>query len=195
MSTLLLFSGGIESTAIAYWKRPDFLLHIDYGHLPALGELRAARAIATRINLPLKAVRADCSTIGSGELAGCTPIACAPSPSWWPFRNQLLVTLGATVALDLGADIVLFGSVASDRLYADGTPQFLDTLRALIGLQEGNLCLEAPAINLTTSQLVQESHVPYSLLAWTHSCHVSNWACGQCRGCIHHYQVMQESCP
>jgi 7-cyano-7-deazaguanine synthase len=195
MSAVLLFSGGIESTAIAYWKRPEFLLHIDYGHRPAMGELRAARAIAKRTNLSLKEVRVDCSAIGSGELAGCAPKSCAPASSWWPFRNQLLITFGATVALDLCADILYFGSVATDRLYADNSPQFLDTLRRLIALQEGNLSLEGPAINLTTRQLVHESRIPYSLLAWTHSCHVSNWACGQCRGCLHHYRIMQEGRP
>jgi len=173
MSTLLLFSGGIESTALAFWKRPDLLLHIDYGHLAAQGELRAARAIATRINLPLNELRADCSTIGSGALAGRPAALPAPASSWWPFRNQLLITLGAAFALNHGIDTLLLGSVASDRLYLDGTANFVNCLRELLGLQEGHICLEAPAISLTTNQLIQQSKIPCSLLAWggiTRSC-------------------------
>lgn len=194
MNSLLLFSGGIESTAIAFWKRPDLLLHIDYGHLPAQGEIRAARTIATRLQLPLKEARIDCSATGSGELSGRAHALCAPATSWWPFRNQLLITLGAAVAVNLGIEILLIGSVASDRLYADSTPEFLEAMRNTIRLQEGGVTLVAPAIHLTTSQLVQESQVPRSLLARTHSCHVSNVACGQCRGCLHHYQTAREAC-
>jgi 7-cyano-7-deazaguanine synthase len=95
MSSLLLFSGGIDSAAIAYWKRPDLLLHIDYGHITATGELRAARTIAKRVAIPLKELRTDCSAIGYGDLAGGRSAPSAPASSWWPFRNQLLATLEA----------------------------------------------------------------------------------------------------
>jgi 7-cyano-7-deazaguanine synthase len=195
MSSLLLFSGGVDSAAIAYWKRPDLLLHIDYGQVPAQGELRAARIIASRLNLPLRELRADCSAIGSGDLAGSLPSLSAPASSWWPFRNQLLVTLGAAVAIHLDVDIMLIGTVASDGLYMDGRPEFIHALNNLLLVQEGGLRLQAPAIHLTASQLVRESGIPCSILAWSHSCHVSDFSCGQCRGCISRYSTICDACP
>lgn len=194
MNSLLLFSGGIDSAALAYWKRPDLLLHIDYGQIPASGELKAAQIIATRLNLPLKELRADCSAVGSGDLAGRPSHSRAPTSSWWPFRNQLLATLGSAVALDLGLDTVLIGTVASDDLYSDGGPEFFRVLRSLIELQEGKIGLEAPALYLTTGQLIQMSGIPCSMLGWAFSCHMSNWACGQCRGCLNRYRTIRDAC-
>ena len=49
--------------------------------------------------------------------------------------------------------------------------------------QEGNIRVEAPAINLTSKELIEISNIPSSLLFCAHSCHKSSVACGQCRGC------------
>lgn len=184
MRSLLLFSGGVDSAAIAYWRRPELLLYIDYGQRPACGEIRAARAIARRVKLPLKQLRVDCSAIGSGDLCGKAQLPIAASSSWWPFRNQLLATIGAAFALQESLDAIILGIVHSDQLFADSTSGFADQMRTLLGMQEGRLRLETPAINLTTAELVATSGIPGSLLAWTHSCHVSDWACGQCKGCL-----------
>lgn len=45
---------------------------------------------------------------------------------------------------------------------------------------------------MTTAELVRHSGVPREILAWAHSCHTGNLACGQCRGCVKHYQVTKE---
>lgn len=38
----LLLSGGLDSTAIAAWQRPDVCVTVDYGQRPARGELAAS---------------------------------------------------------------------------------------------------------------------------------------------------------
>ena len=40
MNTALLLSGGMDSIALAYWKRPDIALTIDYGQAAADAEER-----------------------------------------------------------------------------------------------------------------------------------------------------------
>ena len=35
MKTALLLSGGMHSVAIAWWRRPNIAITIDYGQLPA----------------------------------------------------------------------------------------------------------------------------------------------------------------
>jgi len=53
----------------------------------------------------------------------------------------------------------------------------------LMKFQEGGLRVVAPAIGFTTAELVRMVGVPAGLLAWSHSCHKADIACGDCRGC------------
>lgn len=105
-------------------------------------------------------------------------------------RNQLLITLAAMRAVDLGVTELLIASVKSDSNYRDGTAEFADRIDQLVSFQEGGLRVRAPASHLTTEELVRQSAVPFSLLAWAHSCHCSNLACGDCRGCYKHQTTM-----
>lgn len=192
MSTGLLLSGGIDSIAIAYWKRPSVAITIDYGHAPAAAEIDASVQVCQALGIQHDVVRIDCSSLGSGDLANAPALSVAPVPEWWPFRNQLLVTIAAAHALRLDIKQLLVGTVVSDRAHADGSPPFIETLSRLLQLQEGELSLEAPAIGMSSADLVRASGIPAGLLAWAHSCHVGCFACGQCRGCAKHFTTMQE---
>ena len=90
---VLLFSGGIDSTCIAWLERPDRLAFVDYGQIPAKGELRACRSIADALDLPLDVHTADLRSFGGGLMAGGAAEGAAPE--FWPFRNQMLITLAA----------------------------------------------------------------------------------------------------
>jgi 7-cyano-7-deazaguanine synthase len=149
VKTGLLLSGGIDSIAIAFWKRPDIALTIDYGHLPALGEIQAAAAVCASLGIPHKILRIDCSALGSGDLAGRAHLRQAPVTEWWPYRNQLLVTIGAAYLLSFDISALLLGCVRTDASHADGRPEFIDLLSRLLGLQEGKMGLSAPAQTAT----------------------------------------------
>lgn len=190
--TAILLSGGIDSIALAHWKRPELAITVNYGQLPALAELDASRAAAQALRLEHEIVSIDCRAIGSGDLAGSPPHRAAPASDWWPYRNQLLITIAAARALACGASGLLIGTVASDHFHVDGRPEFLALMAAVLRLQEGNLELEAPAATMSSAALVRTSGVPIEILAWAHSCHKSNFACGRCRGCMKHFEVMQE---
>ena len=188
----LLLSGGMDSIALAHWNKPDLALTIDYGQAPAEAELTAATQASAEIGIRHESIRVDCSSLGSGDLAGRPALDAAPVPEWWPYRNQMLVTLAAMRAIALGAREILVGSVAGDSSHADGRPEFFEALDRLMALQEGGVRIRAPANGMTSAELIRMSAVPRSLLAWSHSCHVGNLACGSCRGCVKHYQVMGE---
>ena len=192
MNRAILLSGGVDSSAIAFLEQPQLAIFVDYGQMPAVGELRAARAITKRLGIPLEAIRIDCSSLGSGDMAGTCASPYAPVPEWWPYRNQLLVTLAAPVALNMGAQEMLVGAVSTDGQHTDGTAEFIKTLNQLMIIQEGRIGVSAPAIGKTSVELVRDSGIPLSLLAWTHSCHVANLACGQCRGCVKRANVLDE---
>lgn len=192
MSTGILLSGGMDSIALAYWKRPGVAYTVDYGQVPAAGEICAANAVCDALDIRHRIIRADCREIGSGDMAGGNPSGLAPVSEWWPFRNQLLLTLAGAAAIADGVGELIFGAISTDSVHADGRLEFFERISALIGFQEGGIRVTAPAIELTSVELVRKSGVPLSILAWSHSCHVAALACGTCRGCVKHAETMME---
>lgn len=190
--TGVLLSGGMDSIAVAYWRRPSVAFTVDYGQVSAVGEINAASAVAEALGIDHHLIRIDLRSLGSGDLAGTAPLSIAPIPEWWPFRNQMLVTLAAMQGIKLGVDRLLIGAVKSDSQHADGTEAFIDQFDTLLRMQEGSIALDAPAIHLTSAELLRASRVPREVLGWAHSCHVSAYACGMCRGCRKHYETLEQ---
>jgi 7-cyano-7-deazaguanine synthase len=196
MSRAILLSGGIDSIALTFWLRPQVAITIDYGQRASRAEITASAEICRSINIAHEVIRADCSEIGAGNMCSAVNRASRlvgespPTPEWWPFRNQLLITLGAATALSRGARELMIGTVSTDRCHLDGTPSFLRLIDQLLRSQEGGLRVSAPAQKLTSAQLVKRSRIPRKILAWAHSCHVGDFACGKCRGCQKHLAVM-----
>ena len=189
--TAILLSGGMDSTAVAYWHRPSLAITVDYGHVSAAGELRAAAAIADELGMQHEIIEADLLTLGSGDMAGQAAIHIAPIPEWWPFRNQMLITLAAMRGVALDVTRLLIGTVKSDSSHADGRCEFIAAMDDVLKMQEGGLRLEAPAKALTAVELIRTSAIPREILAWAHSCHVAEHACGVCRGCCKHYDTYE----
>jgi 7-cyano-7-deazaguanine synthase len=187
-----LLSGGLDSIALTYWQRPDVTITADYGQKAAATEIAVAAEVSRRLDAQHLVVRVDCAQLGSGDMAHSQPLRMAPVPEWWPFRNQLLLTLAGMRAIGLGVTELLVGSVLSDGSHADGRDTFYERADALMSMQEGGMRVFAPAIGMTTVELVRTSGVPRELLAWAHSCHTGALACGACRGCHKHYGVMHE---
>lgn len=192
IKSALLLSGGMDSIAIAYWRRPEVAITIDYGQRPAKGEVRAAQAVAAELKIEHHVIYADLSALGSGDMAGGSALSLAPVPEWWPYRNQMLLTLGAMKGIALGIKRLLIGTLKTDAQHGDGRAEFIQAMDALLRQQEGEMTLEAPAIEFTAVELVRRSGVPMEVLAWAHSCHVGEYACGLCRGCRKHYETLRE---
>ncbi len=190
--TALLLSGGMDSAALAFWKRPTLAITIDYGQASARGEIRAATQIAKELGIALEIIRLDCAALGSGDLAGKAAIAGSPAPEWWPYRNQFLVTVAAMKAIPLGITSLLVGSVKSDSFHVDGRAEFYEQLDRLVAMQEGSLRVEAPGLGFSSAELIRHSGIPDSLIGWAHSCHKAEYACGSCRGCWKRQNVLDE---
>jgi 7-cyano-7-deazaguanine synthase len=192
MASAILLSGGIDSIALACWRKPDLAITIDYGQVCAEAEEIAAREAAAALQIPHELLRVDCATLGSGILARRDRLHNAPTPEWWPYRNQLLVTIGVMRAIRSGIREVWVGTVSGDGRHADGRPQFIKLIDELVAMQEGALRVKSPAIGMSSTELVRISGATRSLMAWAHSCHRHNSPCGACRGCYKHEAVMQE---
>lgn len=85
------------------------------------------------------------------------------------------------------------GCVVTDReRHVDGSADFYELLDRLVSMQEGGIRVAAPAISMTSAELVSVSGIRDEVLAWTHSCHISSMACGACPGCDKRRSVLQE---
>jgi 7-cyano-7-deazaguanine synthase len=184
----LLLSGGLDSTALAYWLRPDLTLTVDYGQAPAAGEIRAASIVSSELGIPHEVVAVDASSLGAGPLASSAPIREDMPLEWWPYRNQMLVTFAAMQIAGRGFDEILIGTVSDDSRHSDGTPEFVAALDQLLSIQIPYTRLKAPAVRLTPAELLDRSRAPMSLLGWTISCHRDPEGCGDCPGCARHFE-------
>lgn len=194
--TVLLLSGGLDSAALAAWIRPALTLFVDYGQKPRDAEARAARAVAAHLNLPFTAISLPLTDLGGGLMHDDTPLPGAPSPEWWPFRNQFLATAGAAVAVQHQLEMVALASVRGDGdRHVDGSESFYERLNAVMMIQEGGVQLAAPAIHLSTLELLHTVNAERALIGWTVSCHRANQPCGDCPGCWKRELVLAEYLP
>jgi 7-cyano-7-deazaguanine synthase len=191
--TVLMLSGGLDSAALALLIRPSLTVFVDYGQKPRAAESTAAHAVAAHLGLPLLVVRLPLSDLGGGLMHDDTPMPNAPSPEWWPFRNQFLATAGAAVAVKHALTRVALASVRGDgERHVDGSEPFYERLSAVMQLQEGGVSVSAPAIHLSTVELLHQANADRSLIGWTVSCHRSNEPCGDCPGCWKRELVLNE---
>lgn len=195
-TTAILLSGGIDSTALTYLHREEilFAITINYGQKSALREIEVSSKICKVLNITHEIINVNCSSLGSGEMciADDASLSLSPISEWWPYRNQLLITLASMKAIKFGVKKLLFGAVKTDNRFVDGTNNFFNSINATISIQEGNLFIEAPAIKLTSVELVKKSKIPEEILYWAHSCHVANEPCGICNGCIKYMEVIRQ---
>lgn len=184
VKTGLLLSGGMDSIAIACWKRPQWAVTIDYGQKAAAAERLAATQVCRELGIEHDVITVDCSSLGSGDMAHKAVDVRGSTSDWWPYRNQLLITLASMRAIASEVQTLYIGTVKSDgESHRDGALEFVTRMDGLMQFQEGGLRVIAPAIEYTTAELIRMANVPAGLLAWSHSCHKANTACGDCRGC------------
>lgn len=188
----ILLSGGMDSIAVSYWKRPQYSFTIDYGQRASGSEIQAAAQVSSQLGMEHHIITVDCSGLGSGDMSEIKSLSVSPVTEWWQYRNQLLVTLACMKGISFGMTELMVGSVATDDSHKDGTLEFYQRISDLIQYQEGNISITCPAINLSTVELIRESKVANSLLLWAHSCHTSNQPCMNCKGCKKYLYTLQE---
>lgn len=182
----------MDSISLAYWKKPKYAFTIDYGQKSAKAEIEAARQVSRYIGMEHHVIHIDCSSLGSGDMNGQKALDIAPISEWWPYRNQLLITFACMKGVVLNINKLYAGSVLTDSMHADGTKDFYKKASDLIKLQEGNISISVPAIEMSTIDLIKKSKIPMSILLWAHSCHTSNEPCMHCNGCKKYLYTLQQ---
>nr|AGU11099.1 ExsB [uncultured organism] len=192
MKKAILLSGGIDSICLIYGLNPDIAYTIDYGQIVAEREIYVSKFICKELGIIHKIIKVDCRDLGAGTLANSDNLSVSPSEEWWPFRNQLLITLASMQGIKDGISELYLASVKSDNFHKDGTKIFYNLTNELVSFQEGGIKVFCPTLDYYSHELVNKYKVPLKLLSIAHSCHTSNIACGRCSGCIKQLKIRYE---
>ncbi|MBN9292387.1 MAG: 7-cyano-7-deazaguanine synthase [Flavobacteriia bacterium] len=188
----VLLSGGIDSICLTYGIKPQIAYTIDYGQTVAEREIYVSEFICKELGIQHKCIKVDCRNLGTGTLANSKEHKLSPSVEWWPYRNQLLITLACMQGIKDEVQEIYLASVKSDCFHKDGTQEFYNFINTLVEYQEGKIKIFCPTLEFYSHELASIYDVPIELLTIAHSCHISNIACGRCSGCTKQLKVRHE---
>ncbi len=187
MKSVVLLSGGIDSTVALAHTKAELALSVNYGQIHRR-ELHAAAAIAKHYGVEhhevniASALDIPCALTGLGKIPDGH--AEEPDATFVPGRNLFLIAIATAWANKWGYGAVVIGANADDNAgYSDCRPTFL------FGLNEATLTgygvtLWAPLLRMTKRQVIEygrELNIPFDL---TWSCYRGgSTQCGRCGAC------------
>jgi len=192
---VVLFSGGLDSTACLYWARKHYdevmMLVINYGSNEERVTNRVAEFFSKELNVPLKIVRLDfleefSKLRGTTLVGGETPrvsvkeledenVAQETAKSVWvPARNLVLISVAASLLDALGGGDIVVGFNAEEGVtFPDNTPEFVERMNE--ALRYGTMAevkVVAPLIDLDKrgiARLLKELGAKYE---YSNSCYM-----------------------
>lgn len=192
MSTLVLLSGGMDSSTLVPYVQAEAALFIDYGQRH-IRERESAEAIVNYYGIPLYGL--DLTAYGASvDSALTSPNIAVPHGHYTaenmavtvvPNRNAVLLSAAAGIAASRGMDAVATAVHAGDHaVYPDCRPEFLSALDAATRLSCG-VSINAPFARWVKSAIAVsagELEVPLDL---TWSCYEGGAVhCGRCGTCV-----------
>lgn len=195
---LVICSGGLDSTvAAAVMKCRGYeveLLHFQYGSRAEGPEDRAVRAIAERLEVPLRIfplpiynpkdsplLQAD-STIAGGEEGA------EFAHEWVPARNLVMLSVATAIAEANGFETIVLGNNLEEAgAYPDNEPEFIDRFNDLLPFAVGDkkiVRVVMPVGNLMKHEIVAKGLEVNAPLDLTWSCYrAGEQHCGTCGPC------------
>lgn len=199
MKTLVLLSGGVDSTTALHWAhrqhRVAAALAFHYGSNHAEHELACARYQARQLGIRLHEVdlRAISRHLSSALLSGAEAIPTGEydednmRQTVVPFRNGIFLAVAAGIAESCGAEGVVIAAHAGDHaLYPDCRESFMQAMAGAInqGTYAGISVLR-PFIGMSKGEIVALGATLGVDFAHTYSCYCGGQlhcgCCGTCR--------------
>lgn len=202
---VILVSGGLDSaTVLAIAQAAGYTCYavsFDYGQRHS-AELEAARQVAARAKVEEhRIVSIDLSQFGGSALTDesidvpeANTSEDAIPITYVPARNTVFLSLALAWSEVLGACDIFVGVNAVDYSgYPDCRPEFIRAyenmanLATRAGVEEQQLTVHAPLIDLTKAQIVQqgtELGVDYSMTVSCYQADATGAACGVCDSCF-----------
>lgn len=201
---LVLFSGGIDSTAALYWARERFdrvfALTFEYGQRHRV-ETRLSQHLTAALNIPQKILTLDLTQIGGSALTDPDiPIPeneepgrkkSGPPATYVPFRNGIFLSLAAAWAEVHGLrDIVCGFHVVDSPEYPDTRADFVEAMQRAVNLGTGaafggdKFVLHAPFVEVGKDDIIREGLKRGADFSYAISCYAGGEApCGRCSSC------------
>lgn len=211
MKSVVLLSGGLDSATVLAKAREEseevIAVNFKYGQPTEKTETKMARRLAAHYNISLIEKRIH-NIIPKGGLTEenkdfkVSVEESGVSSGYVPFRNLLLITIGAgiggTTWKDYNEKIVIWiGVQGSDfSAYADCREGFIKI--AEIALQKSsdtqNFYIATPLIHLSKTEVLKEANKLRVPLHLTYSCYepIEGKPCGKCGACEERDEAFQE---
>lgn len=171
MKTVLMFSGGLDSTVVRSLLAGDVeCVFFDYGQPHAARELEAARTIEPDVKVMALPPMPMAGRVGSASVV--------------PARNLAMVSVAASYALQIGAGRVVSGVNAADHdVYPDCRPAFNSALNRLL-FETYGVHYATPLAGKTKREVVNLGRRLGAAIATSWSCYEGNdEPCGACGAC------------
>ena len=206
MKAVALFSGGLDSTVLAYHLLDQNaelkLLSIDYGQRHQK-ELDSSSNIAGSLSIPHQILQLPMLGNLLGGSALTDPAISLPEGHYAedsmkatvvPNRNMILLSLAAGHAISLQFDTVAYAAHAGDHtIYPDCSPEFADAMDNVLQLADWNkINLHRPFVKWNKADLVKRGYelgVPFEK---TWSCYAGGSKhCGKCGTCVERKEAFE----
>jgi len=203
--SILLFSGGIDSTTALYWaiKRYDKVnaLSINYGQRHRV-ELKSAQKVTKKLNVAHKIFQVDLTQIGGSALTDpaiqlpefnhAGKLNNGPPSTYVPFRNGIFLSIAAAWAETKSINDIICGfNVIDSPNYPDTSEAFVKAMQAAVNLgtkavfEDEKFCLHAPFISKKKSQIIREGLAIGADYSHSISCYAGKEIpCFKCSSCL-----------
>lgn len=206
MDSLIILSGGMDSTTMLYEYRADIALALsfDYGSNHNARELAFARLHCERLGIPHIIISLDFMHryFRSSLLQGADAI---PEGNYTdenmrstvvPFRNGIMLSIAAGMAESRGLKRVMMANHAGDHaIYPDCRPAFVAAMDQAIqaGTYDG-IRLFTPYTDITKADIARRGKALGIDYAETWSCYKGGAVhCGKCGTCTERREALREA--
>jgi 7-cyano-7-deazaguanine synthase len=202
IDAILLASGGLDSTTLAYWLRSHTIsfvpLFVDYGQHCAKTEIETLRSV-----LPADTL-VELDTIRIDDIYKWSASRLIKPANLWadgveyadlyvPYRNLLLLTVGSAYAQSRGASALYSAFINSNHaIEIDCSAVFFENLSALLA-SYGSVKVEMPFRNMSKREVCELGISLRVPIGKTFSCQASpDFPCGACPNCVDRLDALEQ---
>ncbi len=212
--SLVLFSGGIDSTTALYWSLKEekkvTALTFDYGQRHKV-EIRLAKKVTERLGIPHPILNVDLQQVGGSSLTDSSIPLPQPEqtgkieeelPSTYvPFRNGIFLALAAAWAEVKNIKEIVCGfNVIDSPHYPDTRKPFIEAMEEAINSGTGTvfgkekLRILAPFLDMRKSEIIQHGLSLGADYSFSISCYQgSEIPCLKCSSCLLRQKAWEEA--
>lgn len=205
IKAVAVLSGGMDSST-AVLAPPEGVqvigaVTVHYGQRHER-EIEAAAALCAELAIPHRVIGIDGFDVGSALTGGQIEVPeghyedANMKKTVVPNRNMILISLATAVAIDLGADAVMYGAHAGDHaIYPDCRPEFVASMREAMKLCDYRpIELLAPFESMSKGDIVKHA-VKRGVHGWlgnTWTCYNGReHHCGRCGACVERREAFE----